>query len=122
MYVCVCTSVLLTCLGILCRHIDEVQSTWRQCRGKGCPELWVSWAMSWKNEITGFSSSSNKVQSVSLFCFQFSKQKLNVISLNIEMVSKDKGDVGDFIFGYKTNKNKTENINIVLSNNKQSSS
>lgn len=36
--------VLLTCLGILCRRIDEVQSTWRQCRGKGCPELLASWA------------------------------------------------------------------------------
>lgn len=33
---------LLTCLGIRCRHIDEVQSTWRSCRGKGCLELWAS--------------------------------------------------------------------------------
>lgn len=35
---------LLTCPGTLCRHIDEVQSTWRQCHGKGCPELSASWA------------------------------------------------------------------------------
>lgn len=41
---CVYVCVLLTCLGILCRHIDEVRSTWRQCHGKGCPELSASWA------------------------------------------------------------------------------
>ena len=39
-----CMSVLLTCPGTLCRHIDEVRNTWRQCRGKGCQELWASWA------------------------------------------------------------------------------
>lgn len=42
--VCLCECVLLTCLGILCRRIDEVRNTWRQCRGKGCPELLASWA------------------------------------------------------------------------------
>ena len=42
--VCLYECVLLTCLGILCRHIGEVQNTWRQCHGKGCLELWASWA------------------------------------------------------------------------------
>lgn len=42
--VCLYECVLLTCLGILCRHIDEVQSTWRQCHGTGCLELLASWA------------------------------------------------------------------------------
>lgn len=37
-------NTLLTCLGILCRRIDEVQNTWRQCHGKDCPVLWASWA------------------------------------------------------------------------------
>lgn len=65
--------VLLTCLGTLCRHIDEVQSTLRQCRGKGCPELSASWAETMKDNtgirtITGFSCSSTEYQSVS-FCF-----------------------------------------------------
>lgn len=46
---CVCHSVcvsvcVLTCPGILCRHTDAVQNTWRQCHGKGCLELWASWA------------------------------------------------------------------------------
>lgn len=43
--VCLYECVLLTCLGILCRRIDEVQNTWRQCHGKGYPELWASWAV-----------------------------------------------------------------------------
>lgn len=42
--VCLYECMLLTCLGILCRHTDEVQSTWRQGHGKDCPELLVSWA------------------------------------------------------------------------------
>lgn len=42
--VCLYECALLTCLGILCRRIDEVQSTWTQCRGKGCLALSASWA------------------------------------------------------------------------------
>lgn len=56
----VCREGLLTCLGILCRHIDEVQSTWRQCHGKGCQELWVSWATRME-EQTGISWNNNKL-------------------------------------------------------------
>lgn len=71
----VCISVLLTCPGTLCRHIDEVQSTWRQCRGKGCPGLSASWAETMerkKNKQIGISGTTD------FSCSSTRRAKLNV--------------------------------------------
>lgn len=53
--------VLLTCLAILCRHIDEVQNTWRQCHGKGCPGLSASWAEEAEENMLLLSNVAGKI-------------------------------------------------------------